>query len=62
MKNEKVSREARAGFLAISACLFWGTIISMTHAYTPPACNDTDADQTNNCGPRDTGDAGTRMR
>lgn len=29
--------------------------------YTPPSCNDTDADQTNNCGPNDTGDAGTRM-
>ena len=29
-------------------------------SYTPPACSDTDADQTNNCGPADSGDAGTR--
>lgn len=29
--------------------------------YTPPSCSDTDTDQTNNCGPRDSGDAGTRM-
>lgn len=29
--------------------------------YVPPTCSDTDADQTNNCGPGDTGDAGTRL-
>ena len=29
--------------------------------YTPPTCSDTDVDQTNNCGPGDSGDAGTRM-
>ena len=29
--------------------------------YTPPGCNDTDSDQTNNCGPGDSTDAGTRM-
>lgn len=27
--------------------------------YVPPHCDDSDADQTNNCGPRDSGDAGT---
>lgn len=30
-------------------------------SYTPPACNDGDADTTNNCGPNDSGDAGTRL-
>ncbi|MEM9215719.1 MAG: hypothetical protein AAGD25_15435 [Cyanobacteria bacterium P01_F01_bin.150] len=30
-------------------------------SYSPPSCSDTDADQTNNCGPNDSGDAGTRM-
>ena len=30
-------------------------------SYTPPGCSDTDSDQTNNCGPGDSTDAGTRM-
>ena len=29
--------------------------------YVPPTCSDTDADQSNNCGPGDSGDAGTRL-
>ena len=30
-------------------------------SYTPKDCSDTDSDQTNNCGPADSTDAGTRM-